>query len=291
MFFSCWRNSRRKGNAEERAYSLDDLVTNVKDVSFYFYQVTENFNPTSSFSRIELNMAPFKSIDGAHIGIKAEELYKLNQITITGENRDAIHFISTCKDIPWPPVTPTSEHAAFIEISRKIFAPITGNNEVILDRTYRSYLKDLGTNSGLTSDSIGCGSSDTWHGSPDARVRGTEVIGHDFIDADDGSDKDEEISDTRNDISTGTTKLRSQTKHLQQLVATCVVYSFIENNLHKQLPSIVPCILIDPNGFSICFYDCIDDILLISQIVQLQSTTNSLSSSAVLLLWLTINHR
>lgn len=290
MFFSC----RRKENAEENAYFLDDLLTDVKDVSFYFYRVTENFNPTSAFSRIDLNMAPFKSTDGAHIGIKAEELYKLNQITATGENRDAVHFICTCKDIPWPPFTQMSEHTAFIEISRQILAPISGKNEVILDRTYRNLLKDLVTDSRLTSDCIGFGSSETWHGSPDARVRGTEIIGHNFIDDDAtepfGSDNDEEISDTCSNVSTGTTTT-IETKHLQQLVATCVVSSFIENNLQKKLPSMVPSILIDANGFSICFYDCVDDILLISQTIQLLSKTNRLSSNGVLLLWLTINHR
>jgi len=45
---------------------------------------------------------------------------------------------------------------------------------VILDRTYGSSLKQ--GDAGLKSASIGIGSFDTWHGSPDARMRGTEVV-------------------------------------------------------------------------------------------------------------------
>ena len=53
----------------------------------------------------------------------------------------------------------------------------------------------------------------------------------------------------------------------------------------------VPCILIDPDRFTVCFYDCTNDLLLISEPKQLQSMNNTMSRSVALLMWLTINHR
>jgi len=293
---------------------LEELLLDVKHFSFCLYKITENFNPTSSFSRVELNMTPFKSTAGAHLGIRAAELYRLDQLEITDENKNFMNFICTCDHVSWPPkVKQKLESTTFIEISRKLLVPLTEMNEVILDSTYHSYLKNLVSqppshveisDSRLTSNYIGCGSFDTWHGSPDARVRGTEIICHKFTDDESsGSDTYEEISETASNasnisnVSSGTTtaieaKLESITRHLPQLVSTCVVSSFIENNLHKTLDPMVPCILIDPYRFTVCFYDCTDDLLLISEPKQLQSmNNNTLSRSAALLLWLTINHR
>ena len=78
---------------------------------------------------------------------------------------------------------------------------------------------------------------------------------------------------------------------MPQLISTCVISSFIENNLHRKYLSTVPAILTDLNKFVVCLYDCINDVLLISQSVDLNSKNRGqLSRSAVLFLWLVINH-
>jgi len=79
-------------------------------------------------------------------------------------------------------------------------------------------------------------------------------------------------------------------EHLPQVVATCVVSSFIENKLHSDEQALVPTILIDFKQFRLCLYDCRLNVLLISR-PKLLSTKNGLSRSAMLFLWLTINTR
>lgn len=47
---------------------LGKLLPNVKGVYFNFFKVTDNFNPTSCFSRVDLNMTTFQS-QGINLGI------------------------------------------------------------------------------------------------------------------------------------------------------------------------------------------------------------------------------
>ena len=124
----------RKGNED----FLEELLLDVEHFSFCLYKITESFNPTSPFSQVELNMTPFKSTAEA----RAVELYRLDQLEITDENKNSMNFICTCDQVSWPPkVKQKRESATFIEISQQLLAPLTETNEVILDSTYRSYLK------------------------------------------------------------------------------------------------------------------------------------------------------
>ena len=282
----------------------------MEDIPFRFYKVTHDFNPTSAFSRVELCMAPYKTSNKrACIVIRAKSLFNLDRLEITEENKDVIEFIKNCKQIAWPPYRSghITERIALMQISQKIFVPLCQPGQVILDKTYTSYLKTLGPASeGLKALPIGCGSIDTWHGSPDARVRGTEIIcdyatgeedENSDLDANGTTTKVEKDCNLDSDSSDGTTitveaKIKYRRNNLQQVVATCVISSFTEHALHSTLPSIVPTVLIDLSGFIVCFYDCTEDLLLVSKPIQLQSSNKGrLSRSAVLLLWLTFNHR
>ena len=78
--------------------------------------------------------------------------------------------------------------------------------------------------------------------------------------------------------------------NLPQLVSTCVVNSFTEARLNPKLNPVVPTILFDRFTFMICLYDCLNDILLISDPRPL-TTKHGISRTAMLLLWLTVNHR
>ena len=285
----------------------------MENIHFYFYKVTKNFNPSSVFSRVELCLDRYTTASNqAYAVIKVKNLYNLDRVEITEENKDVIKFIKNCKQIAWPPYCSEriTEHIALTEISQKIFRPLCCPGQVILDNTYTKHLRTLGPAAGgLKALPIGCGSNKTWHGSPDARVRGTEIINEyvtgeedenadlDANSFDGATTKDCNLDGNNSDESDGTmTTIEANIKYnknsLQQAVATCVVSSFIEHTLHRTLPSIVPTILIDLRRFRVCFYDCTEDLLLVSTPIQLQSSNKSrLSRSAVLLLWLTFNHR
>lgn len=167
-------------NDYKRTAFRSDLLAVVEDIPFRFYKVTHDFNPTSAFSRVELCMAPYKTSNKrAYIVIRAKSLFNLDRLEITEENKDVIEFIKNCKQIAWPPYCSEhiTERITLMQISQKFFVPLCQPGQVILDKTYTSYLKTLGPASeGLKALPIGCGSIDTWHGSPDARVRGTEII-------------------------------------------------------------------------------------------------------------------
>ena len=280
-----------------------DLLAEVKCIPFFLYKVIEPFNRTSSFSQVQLNMAPYitDETSPAFVTVEAQKLLDFDRLEV---NEETFEFICNCKSIAWPPlVKPSNEHTAFLHICQKLFVPLCCKDEVILEQTYTKYIQSLGQGSdGLKACNIGFGSFQTWHGSPDARVRGTEVIHssdstteENTMDPAHNSDNSADSADSI--ISNGLTtvieaKLQWNKHHMPQMVSTCVVSSFIENNLHSNYPSIVPTILIDVKRFMVCLYDCNEDVLLISRPVQLQSKRRqALSRSAVLFLWLVINHR
>ena len=147
---------------------------------------------------------------------------------------------------------------------------------------------------GLEIGDLGMGTVHTWHGTPDARVRGAEVVYRretDEIDEVSQASRDDE-SETASDGATTTVEAKVMTKdaNLHQAVGTCVVSSFTETSLHPNLNTLVPTILIDEKQFRVCLYDSNQDILMISKSKNL-ATKGGLSNSEMVLLWLTLNHR
>ena len=118
-----------------------------------------------------------------------------------------------------------------MKIVRRILVPLCRKDEVILEKNYSTLISNLGpVAAGIKTDHIGIGSWKTWHGSPDARVRGSEVIGRNVsllrLDVEE-YDSDGESDDTRG--TDGATKLRFTNRNFSQLVATSVVSSFTES--------------------------------------------------------------
>lgn len=158
----------------------EDLLAVVKCFPFCFYKVTEQFNPTSPFSKVQLNLAPYiaKARVLTFINAEAQDLFNFDKLEITEENEKVVKFIRNIKQIAWPPffTESPSEHTAFVQISKTLLVPLCCDDEVILDKTYSTYLRSLGPGAaGLKAGSIGIGSFQTWHGSPDARVRGPRL--------------------------------------------------------------------------------------------------------------------
>lgn len=99
-----------------------DLLVAVEDIPF-FYKVTDNFNSTSAFSKVQLSLAVCTS--GGDDGLvypvmRTKELYNLDRLELTEENEDTIKFICNCKQYCWPPWSsePKTEHGCLVEISQ-----------------------------------------------------------------------------------------------------------------------------------------------------------------------------
>ena len=143
--------------------------------------------------------------DGTYPVIRNKQLFNLDSLELTEENKDAIKFIWNCKQYSWPPwiIEPKTEHACLVENSRRLFVPLCKAECVMLDRTYGNSLKPGDV--GLKSASIGIGSFEIWHGSYDARIRGTEVVYDNVTGDETDSDRTEVEENCDSDISYGTT--------------------------------------------------------------------------------------
>ena len=173
--------------------------------------------------------------------IRAGGLFELEQLVATPENQEVFKFIRNAKSIPWPPFSfstkPLSEQRVLLEIVRRILVPLCREDEVILEKNYSTLISNLGpVAAGIKTGYIGIGSWKTWHGSPDARVRGSEVIGRNVsllrLDVEEYEEYEEYDSDGESDDTRGTdgaTKLRFTDQNFSQLVATSVVSSFTES--------------------------------------------------------------
>lgn len=132
----------------------------------------------------------------------------------------------------------------------------------------------------------------TWHGTPDVRVRGAEIV-VEYVG--EGDELNVVRSDEESVASDGATsnieaKILYNTANLPQVISTCVVSSFTEAKLHPDKQPLVPTVLVDQHKFRVCLYDCEKDILLISE-SKFLGTNGHLSRSGMAFLWIVINHR
>lgn len=80
----------------------EDLLDVVKGFPFCFYKVTEQFNPTSPFSKVQLNLAPYatkETVPSSYIKVEAQDLFNFDRLEITEENEKVVKFIRNCKQI------------------------------------------------------------------------------------------------------------------------------------------------------------------------------------------------
>ena len=80
-------------------------------------------------------------------------------------------------------------------------------------------------------------------------------------------------------------KLKPDRKSLNQAVGETMMFSFIHHNRHPEQQSLVPGLLLNPSSFWIILYDCVADVLLVSDRVDfLQDSPGIVSVNAVAIL-------
>lgn len=284
----CELSERTKKCGKDISYVLSRLD---EDVYFVLHYVDSNFYPKSNFSSLEFVLNTYTTHDGvAQAAISPSTLFSFEPRL---EYHDVMQFIRNSRSCPWPPLLlerKSSEQDVMIAIASHILRPLC--REVILEISYTKALQKRPV-PGLEARHIGMGSLNTWHGSPDARVRGTEVVFR--RETDETYEVSQIPSDNESDASDGATtcietKIMAKDANLHQAIGTCVVASFTEKTLHPNMTALVPTVLIDKTQFRVILYDCQRDILLISTSKCL-ATKDTLSQSGMALLWLTLNHR
>ena len=254
------------------------------ETAFVLHQVEPMFCPKTCFSDLDLRLT-VHSDDERKVSLNFDKLFK---VETKPEFNEAINFIHRCRQKPWPcfNANPDSEKSVMLDISSEILAPLC--TEVILEKRYKadlsSYLsrRPMLATATLECSDIGIGSINTWHGTPDVRVRGGGVH---FVHR-----KGEEGEDTSDGMTPTIEGKSAFNDYMAQTVATCVVSSFTERALHPDKPALIPTVLIDKYRFRVCLYDCEKDVLLISSEKSL-STKGGLSQSGMALLWVVLNHR
>ena len=161
--------------------------------------------------------------------------------------------------------------------------------EVTLDKyAYNGFVESMNP-AKISVSHLGIGDAlHTWHGTQDARCR-----------AEGGSLTHVITSGNGNHESPGNSFVL-EAKRLQagslfsnfgmQFSAQAIISSFTEHNLHPDLNSMVPSVLINCQKFVVALYDVSNDLLLVSEEVPWR-TTQAIISSGVMLLWAVLHHR
>jgi len=103
----------------------------------------------------------------------------------------------------------------------------------------------------------------TWHGYPDARVQAFSGDTN-LLRTNDNQEKSPVSTLGESCIHEG--KVSKEQFNVNQLIATTVISSFIENNLYVQLNLLTPVIMIGAPKGQICLYDCKNNVLLLSDV-------------------------
>ena len=109
----------------------------VGSIPFKIYKVATSFNPNSVFSRVDLNLETYEDPLGYCIGVRAEELFDLEQLELEAkpDHQEVFKFIKNSKSRAWPPfLNDLSEHSVFLAISQHILVHLCRANEVVLEK-------------------------------------------------------------------------------------------------------------------------------------------------------------
>ena len=277
----------------------------VRDIQFRLLEVSQSFNPESSFSDVDLTLASIRNDKGNHLFVRLERLFKFDPDLLSipekrlpsmlpaiarlvsvlkqcrGENlEDRLMELKRAAKL-----SEVSEKIIVVNLIKHLLVPLFGPVDV--EKGYGSLVEQVGLlGPDVTLTDLGVGGVHTWHGSTEVRVKGCpaivtlEGLGGGYEENSDGETDDADLPEQS--VSCEGT--------IGQLVATCVVTSFTEANLNPELDPVVPTILFNRSSYRICLYDCQNDVLLLSEPKNL-TTRGGLSRTGALLLWLTVNHR
>ena len=263
-------------------------MESVNEIPFVLHYVTTNFDSTTAFSDSSFQLAAYADDRlTRRLGLTVSELFT---VALKPEHAEALTFIMHSRRQVWPlqPNVKKREQQVVVELASQILLPLSRTTEVLLEKRYSRLPKP----DGLRCAYLGMGSVYTWHGTPDVRVRGAEVVVESVDEGDEVEvDTDSDESHTSDGATTNLeAKVLYSVANLPQVITTCVVSSFTEKNCHPDKQALLPTILMDQNQFRVCLYDCEKDVLLISD-YKLLATKGGLSSSGLAFLWLVINHR
>lgn len=281
----CGQTSSGSGSGSFRAKDFEGI-------SFIVYRIIEPYGLRDTFSSVRFDITPVDAdVKGASTGISFANLFVTDEACPYPE----LETISASNDH-------LRENESFFETVDCIVRHLS--DTVTLNREYTSIVKknyeyDESTN--VSVGNLALGWTSTWHGEPDARVRAkanrsTIISTVNIVNGDESSESSDcEEAISSGDESDGNTivieaKLKISSQNLSQLIALSIVNSFTEHNIHPAMNSIVPSLLLNGHFMVICLYDCVNDILMLSQELVFRGP-GGINKETVAMMWLVINHR
>ena len=203
-----------------------DLLAVTGNVRFFFLKVCSTFNPTSTLSEVDLEVVPATQ-KGHNLVVSAKKLFAFERLEAKPEYEQAFKYIKNCNSKPWPPHGLNSkslEKELVVALCQNIFVPLSRLDSVLLEKGYTSVLSALGPDgAGLKASDLGIGTLKTWHGTPDVRVRGTEILSLNTSEDEKEDDDDAECSNTATDDIEVKRKIRRHHKALPHVLCPCLL--------------------------------------------------------------------
>ncbi len=269
--------------------SANILWNKIKDLNIYAVKVTKPFCAIEKLSQLTLQ---HKNV----LGFPLKQVIDFDIDLLTKgavDNKDLNEAINSL--LPYLKVTKKinvdmsyqcMKKYVLCELIENLFQYISSS--VTLEyRSYHHWVETVfGDSSKVICGNLGMGCNEsTWYGTVDVRLRGHVPVSSIPV----ISQEDDENSD-ESDGASVVVEVKRETAHSSQAISSVVLSSFIEHNLHKDLNSLIPCILINCYSLQIFMYDCEADILFISEKFIFRRD-EKVNKESILLLWLFINHR
>ncbi len=265
------------------------LWSKIKDIHIHAVQVTKPFNPIEKLSHLNLrhkkcNYVYLKEIIDFIIDLLTKGSMNNQDVN------EALRFLLTylkVKNINIDVDQYYMENHILYELVQKLFVHISSS--VTLEYRLHHHWVDLqfGNSSEVICGNLGMGCNEsTWYGTIDGHLSGQ--LPASLIPVVSVEQEDDDSSES--DDNTVVVEVKKHSVHSSQAIGTVVLSSFIEHNIHTDLNSLVPCILINCYTVQILMYDCVADVLLISDSFIFRQG-DSINKESILLLWLFINHR
>ena len=147
----------------------------VNEFVFTPYFISSGFYPKAAFTKVQFSLdAHVTSDQTSRVSFRFNELFHLE---LSEAHRPALEFIHRSRDVFWPyHEQRRRESDVALQVCSKVLQHICKPDTVVLEHTYRSLLSKKPFIDGVQTGYIGLGSGKTWHGTPDGRVRGTNIV-------------------------------------------------------------------------------------------------------------------
>lgn len=273
------------------------FFSEIKDIKFYVNSAVEGFSPTQKLSDLLLVLES-KTFVRLEKLIYFDPKILSSPSEVESEKRCSEMLLSVIENNVTVDTNHDLEKHLVLELMGKVMQHLSVGCSIEIK--HKSLMAAMVEESSeletVAVQPLGIGSKEygkqTWYGSPDGRTRGVPPVpGNNFSDVNIFG-IDQPMPET--DSCSSNVEFKLRLKLLSQMVGIAVVGAFTEHNLHPQQNPLIPTLVINSSTVMIVLYDCKNDILLISEKVDLFSDDgphNKVKKSVLLFIWLFINHR